>query len=372
MVGCYADSRAFPNGIATDTNLQLVPLGRLPGKQSASDQIRRLLLICIASFCAPLHADLVTLHNGDRISGLILRIKDDKLQIKPAYSKALDVDMGSVSKFQSTSMFRLALGGGVNLSGIPGHGEDGAMAIVDGERSSAFEIADILSMVPPGKDIEWHLHFDMSGGISRGNTDTGNLRWDTDGMLRTSRNVHNVKLSTLLEDRQNDAATPVRQEGMLQYTYGYRHSKLWQTSLNLEGMVEELGTQNSSRFSAGLALDRLISERDARFLSLSLGADYRYEKFPGNTEGGLTPRWSLHLKLKFLEGTIGLRHRHTFWYNLQGENYGVLESDTRMRIYFNSHLYLNLIAEYDYTEQPRLSSNKNDLILTAGIGIRLQ
>lgn len=57
----------------------------------------------------PLQADVITINNGDRISGSIKRVWDRALYIEPEYGDEFSVDLDAVTTIETDGVFEIEL-----------------------------------------------------------------------------------------------------------------------------------------------------------------------------------------------------------------------------------------------------------------------
>lgn len=143
------------------------------------------IIFCMTLFfIRPLAADVLTLRNGDRLSGEVVRLKDGTLNFRTDYSGVLNVPAGEVVGLTTDKLVTVRYRSGGYKTGrlVMSCGDTLQIEGVRGGYGDAIRI-DAISEIHPGRDIprgfQWSGRVNI-GAIQRsGNTDTRSLHGDT-------------------------------------------------------------------------------------------------------------------------------------------------------------------------------------------------
>jgi putative salt-induced outer membrane protein YdiY len=147
------------------------------------------LVVAAASVC---RADQVVLDNGDRLTGTVKRVGDDKLVIQTEYAGDVSIDLERITSLQTDSEMTVVLEDDTRLygplSGDAHHLElPGAEEAVDLTRVSKVESGHVT-------DQDWKFSGRLALGASEsyGNSDTRNLHFDAEGVARQGKNRYTL------------------------------------------------------------------------------------------------------------------------------------------------------------------------------------
>src|SRR5690242_18470005 len=153
------------------------------------ESVRAHLLLSLVLFASMTiaWADQVTMTNGDRLSGTIIKLDDTFLVLKTDYAGEVKLDWSAVQGIQSTQPLHVVLKNGQSLSG-PVTSSDGHLQVATGSGSPADAAkADVASLrgeseqaayeksLHPGLLQEWSGGSTVAFALTRGNSQTKNL-----------------------------------------------------------------------------------------------------------------------------------------------------------------------------------------------------
>ena len=129
-------------------------------------------------FCPGAFADVVTMTNGDVITGEILTLEGGKLKVKTPYNAALELDWAAVKSVRSDVPVELVLEDERHVKGTLETSPDGTLQVVT-ETAGPVSIGApslVVGMNPPV--VKWITHTgDLMAGLSylTGNTETASF-----------------------------------------------------------------------------------------------------------------------------------------------------------------------------------------------------
>ena len=86
-------------------------------------------VLLVLFWAAPLTADVVLLLNGDRLSGDVQELKDEKLALKTHYAGTVNIDWSEVKSLEAEGFFQVQAESGVRYSGTIDMDEEGLKVV---------------------------------------------------------------------------------------------------------------------------------------------------------------------------------------------------------------------------------------------------
>ena len=150
------------------------------------------ILIAICSGLT--HADVVMLVNGDRLTGAIVRMEDDKLIFRTSYGGEMKIRWIEISGIISDRPQRIYLDDGRHFKGTTAIGADGKMMVQpEGDLPvEAVDVAHVRWINPSphisGEGVHWEGRVNAGAASTAGNTDTEKVHADAEVIARTLSN----------------------------------------------------------------------------------------------------------------------------------------------------------------------------------------
>ena len=327
-----------------------------------------LLMILVALLCTygeRLHADVLVLKNGDRITGDISRIWDDEVLIEPEYTDEFDVDLSAVAHIESDRNFEIELDSGEKVRAtLPGADEEGLQIIRTAEGAISVPLANILELDEPVKAFDFESHIDISASLNKGNTDSYDSKARADMMITRFDHRHLAELTIY---REGNLDVPSKEQDLIKYNYNWLFSDPIFFSAQISHQRDPIIELDSRLIiSAGIGRDMLNTP--SKVLSLQLGAGYQTEDSGINSDESSVIIWSLRYRHDFIGGDLELFHNDSIVYNVSGRDNTSLKTSTGLRYEITDVLYANFSFDYDYETDPTELSVSEDITLLFGLG----
>ncbi|MFP5403152.1 MAG: YdiY family protein [Gammaproteobacteria bacterium] len=292
---------------------------------STLDKIVLGLAACAGGTAA---ADTVTLQNGDRLSGTVVKMESDTLWLETAYAGTLKLQWGEVARLETDAPVRLKLDDRAEFDTRLETTTKRELSVQPGGVGAPAPLSlDRVVAINPPRDPERTVlsgRASLGGSFARGNTDADTLHLD--GELVARNPVQRVTLDgELNEASQNgvDTASNWRvglkaDHFLAERTYVYANTRFdhdGQADLDL-------------RSTLGVGVGRQFVERDDLKFSLEGGLSLVHEDY------GVAP------DERFPGARAALRYEQGFWNN-------------RLRAFHSSDLLLSLETIEDYLLQTR-------------------
>lgn len=323
-------------------------------------------------------ADVIVMKNGDQISGEIQEIWDKEILIEPYYDDdvVVTIALSEVSYIESERDFEVIMQDGREVvARFPGLGSNGKQIIeIDGEQALiTFDDMEELEEVEDYYDFEAHIDFSLA--LDKGNTDKLDWRYYSDIMYKSGDHRHLGDLTIVREEQDN---VTTKEEDRIRYGYNFFFNDPWYVGANASAErdpIRELG----HRYIIGASIGRDIWDKPRRFLTMQAGLSYLTEEFepvdefgndlPKKSNDSIAGIWSLRFRHDFLGDDLEVYHDHVISSNVTGDSNTIVTTTTGTRYEITDLFYFNLNADYRWESDPSDSAEKDDLSVTAGIGL---
>ena len=166
-----------------------------------------LTLALLAAATAVASADEVTLKNGDRISGEVVAMENNKLVIKTSYAGEIFITWSQVEKISIDKPVEVVLSDNASLKGVIQTTEDGHSAIVLDKTQERVDLklAEVNKInAEPAESSELNLNIRANIGIQveSGNTDKQKYHFDGRAIARKGR--HRLSFGFEYDHEYND------------------------------------------------------------------------------------------------------------------------------------------------------------------------
>ncbi len=324
--------------------------------------------ILIMMLGAPIRADVISMNNGDRISGDVVKITGDRVSIKPIYSAKIDVASKDIAAMETDSHFKLELKSGERGEYQFSGADDIGRAILTGESSDiAVSLADIREVVEEDERLNWDGKVSFAQTLSRGNTNSqvANLNGSFQWRLDNHRTLFDI--SAIREEKESDR---IKELDRLNVSYNWLYNNAWFFAINLTAERNPVALLDY-RTSVNPSIGYDVWDEPTITLSMQLGAGYQEEQIANATGTSSLIDWRLRYKQGFRDGVFELFHNHQIHQNLQGRENLVFNSVTGLRYDITDDIYLNIQLRYDIDSEPVRGTDNEDLTFLFGAGIDL-
>ncbi len=325
------------------------------------------LTLCLSLLAAaPALADVVTLKNGDRLTGVIKDMDSGKLVIKTSYAGEVHIQWSEVKNLSSDKPLTIETKQGKQLIGAAAPAGPGRVSLAGGP---ALELAQVEAINP--EDLE---PFKISGqvnlgvDISRGNTNKQNI----DGMGRavmTWQTVNRAVAGFEVHKAQSKGAdTSDNSLGYLEYNRFV--SQKWYWLGNLRG-EEDRFKNIDFRGMIGAGMGYQVWRSKLTNLKLELGPNFVFLEDTGGTkEDWFAWRWHIEYDRWLYKRWVQFYHRQTGF--LAMDNFDNWIWTARQGLNFPLFLGFVLTTSYniDYDNQPEPGKSKTDTRFILSLGYR--
>ena len=334
------------------------------------------MLMCIAAL-----ADQVSLKNGDRLTGTIVKSDGKTLVLHTDYAGDITLQMSAVQSLQSGEPLHVQLQDGRNAAGnvttadgniqvasSAGAAVEAPISSITALRNNAEETAYEKSL-HPGLREDWKAGLNLGFALTQGNSQTENLSL---GFLAARQTLHD-KISAYANSVYSannapgavPATTANTAGGGARYDHDVRDDVFAFASTDFfSDALQSLNLR--SVFGGGAGYHAIKSDRTT--LDLLLGADYTHESYTGLTRNFAALTVGEELMHKIGKGSV-LNESLAFFPDLNspGDYRGTFNLGTTTKL--SKWLgWQNSFADI-YVTNPPVGKKQNDLLLTTGLSI---
>jgi putative salt-induced outer membrane protein YdiY len=354
-----------------------------------------LILTLLLGLSSALFADQVTLKNGDRLTGTVVKSDGKTLVLHTDAAGDVTIQFDSIQDIKTDAELHVSLKGGKTAVG-PVTTTDGKIEIATKTAGTVEASKDDVTLIRndaeqtaydkslhPGLMHGWQGGIDVGFSIARGNSETENLALALNAVHPTLNDKITVYLTSI--NTQNNLATPSTVANLIQSGLRYDY--------NLNPRLFAFGagdfTTNALQFldlrqvySGGLGFHAIAS--DTTTLDFLGGVNYTHETYsngdlipgsnpPAFVSYGVTNKFvalTLGEELLHKFGTRTVLTQNTYFYpDLQntGDYRWTLTAGTVTKIskWFG---WQNQFGDI-YVSNPPVGAKKNDVIFTTGLNI---
>lgn len=341
-------------------------------------------LIIVAILCQQALGDQITLKNGDRLTGKIVRSDGKTLVIKTDLAGEVTVGWEDITDVTSNTPLYITLPDGRTVAGLvttsgdqltvreTGGGSVAATRETVKTVRSEEEQQEFLRRLNPGWLEEWSGSADLGVALSSGNSDTTNIAFGL-GLTRPTANdktsVYGAALyardSTSGEERTvaNILRGGVRYDRDINRRwFGYGAADLERNELQDLNLRFVLG--------GGLGYHAIRSENTQ--LDILGGANWNKEYFDGdfNDRSSAEAQIGQTLSHRF-SPRVSLKEQFFIFPNLTETGEYRMNFDTAIVTQVTSGIGWQLTLSDRYLSNPPFGLEKNDLLLTTGITVKI-
>jgi len=297
-------------------------------------------------------ADEVHLKNGDRISGKIIRMEEDKLVVKTDYAGEISVAWKQVASVKADEKIKVVLGDGTTLEGQTVEFEDGKMKLKTEklEAPLSFDLADVEAINPKAKPpVRITARANVGIIQESGNTDTDNLRLDGSFVGRTDKSRFGVG-GEINREKSDDEYTVKNWLAYANYDYFISQKWYWYVGTLLEN--DEFADLDL-RSTIGTGIGYQVIETDMLNLSFSAGPAYVDENFIlADDNSYAAGQWAINYDQYFFNKFLQLFHNQTGVVSLDDSSDWFIKTRQGARFPLYKGLTGTLQYNYDYDHNP--------------------
>lgn len=310
----------------------------------------------------PVQAAVVVLKNGDRITGLIVKMQDKKLEIDPEYSSTnITIDWEDVRSITSERPMSIQHFGDVEMPENVGQRLRDRIILETLEEGGPIRLEDVRSINLAEHD--YYGYISAGGNQTSGNTQTQAL--NLSGSLTYRKDEHRFILDGKYNRAQADHKDTAN-NGSISFKYDYfltRRLFTSATNLSETDQFQDLSLRNTT--SLGLGYDILASKQ--QLLSVAAGPAAVYQDFT-TTPATVTPSatWALRAEFRFRGDDVILFHKHQGFKDLGHGSGTRVNADQGIRVKITDNWRVNFEYDIRYNSLPVAGKKTTDTNIIFG------
>ena len=328
----------------------------------------QLAALLATSLLGSVQADTLLLHNGDRLSGTLVSIADQKVAFETVYAGLLTIEQRVVAQLETSRVYNFRgaaferQGRLLMLDGRQGVGQPDDFSPIDIASIESADRQRVNAMLP----LDWVSRVDLSAVFSSGNSSTESFNTLAESRLKRPNAEH---LVTLL--RNTEKAEGATSKDQVDLSYGLKRfiSPRWYGSGNGNYFRDEL-KDIDQRLSIGAGLGFQLTNSRRGALSTEVGVSAVQERLNGVDRTNPAARWAIDFQRYFFDRRVEVFHRQTVL-AIASEGRGqVLTSSTGLRFALSERVDTALRTDLNYETNPPQGSEKTDTTYTLGVGLK--
>ena len=343
-------------------------------------------LVCLANVS---RADVVTLKNGDRVTGTLITVKGGTLQLKSDIMGAVSIPMDKVASYSVTKPVALITKGKEPIQGTVEMKPSGEWAVTEDGKTRIIPAANVDTIMPatdyqklvvvaPRFWQAWKGSASLGESIQRGNQDTNTIATTITAtrerpaapifQAHSRTNFGATALLSHANETVGDTSTSITSHTV---SGNLREDYLFTPNNFVFGMaqVDHISTEGlymRQTYGGGFGKDVLKNSKTT--FSLIGGLTFQHQKFINGTfDQSADGLFGEKLGEQFTK-RIRLDHNLNFYPNFtQGGEYR-FDTTTSLSIKLLGRLNFNTNLIDLYLSNPPMGSQKNNVTFSTGIG----
>jgi len=321
--------------------------------------------------CGSALADTVTLKNGDRLTGTIVRKENGTLILKTAYAGELKIKWSEVVTLATDGAVDLQLADGGDLNSRLAPGAAGSVAAEAPPAGAPRAIPlDRIAFINPtpeqsGKGVTYKRRINVAANVVRGNTDSGRVYGEGEFVARAKQ--YRYRLWAQGTHASNDGDTT---ESNWRATASYdwflrpRHFVYGRASFEQDEFRDiKLRTQLGGGYGV-----QVIESKDVE-LSLQAGPDLvRKIAYDGPDETFAAAAWGVHYAQWLLSRAMQAYFDQSGFWNLETTSDVVIHTNTGVRVPVVAGLNATAGLKVDWDNDPAPGTDSTDTTVLFGLG----
>ncbi len=333
-------------------------------------------------FCVHSKADQVTVENGDRVSGNIVKSDRNSMTMKTEFFGEVTIPWDAIREIISDQeLFVTAANGQVLVGTVSTTGGSlqvrisqadtvpVEMAVVDTLRSQAAQDAyeaEIERLRDPGLLDFWSGYIDGGFSFSGGNADTSAISTSMRTQRSTQRDKISIYATTLFAQNSNSGVTETTANAI---RGGTRYEVTVSDRLFTFGFLDlefDEFQDLDLRSVLGGGLGWHVQDTDRTVFDVFSGGSFNQEIFTSETRRSGELVLGQDLTYKLVEST-GLSERFSFYPNLSNTGEYRLQFDTTLTTDIAKWLAWHFTISDRFLSNPIPGVKRNDVLITTGV-----
>ncbi|MCH9022492.1 MAG: DUF481 domain-containing protein [Planctomycetes bacterium] len=328
-------------------------------------------LIAIISLAGIASADVVTLINGDRITGVVVKKEKNVLKLKTSYAGEIEIQWSQVSRLEMDEAVKVVLNDKTVVLAIViarGGAED-PLKPADKEAAGTLETDQVDMINPETRDLgeagKFTGRFNFTMKLESRSDQTDEI--DTDFEIKYRRGKNRFKMRGQLDYDEKFEQTTKRDWIIIPKYDRFFTDKLYGSLWYIAAQEKYQGLE--LRQTVGPSIGYQFFEGKPTTLTSEIGMVFVDEDYIDSEDDEYYgPAWQLKFEQDLFKGRIQFYHNNYFILNAENTGKWLWRSWTGFRIPITHGIIGSLEYEIDYDSEPARRGFKNDNTLRAKLG----
>lgn len=336
----------------------------LPRAGAALLMILGVNLICFSIAMA----DVVTMKNGDRISGKVKAMSDGKLSIETAYAGTLTIAWDQVAGLVTDKPIKIKLTDGSQAAGRAVATGTNTLSLTGTERKQT-SLTKVEAINPPDRrKLRIKGQVNLGTDIRTGNTEKQRLDADGRVVFRWGE-VHRIRVGGESHREENKGTSTVEND-LAYLEYNRFISERWYAFANLRYSRDPFKAL-SYRYGFGGGMGYQVWQTDITNLSLELGPNYIIEDTTRRGEREfVVARWALNFDYWIWLDRIQLYHYHEIFSRVDAPDETFIITRTGLTVPIGGGIAASVEYSWDWDNDPDPGKQEEDTRLLFKLGYR--
>lgn len=317
------------------------------------------------------YADTVTLNNGDRLSGTVIKMTDGVLLFTATYGGDIEIPWEAVVSLSTDAPITTKLVNDSQITGQAVASDDGEIQISGDEvlKSVAFDVENVAAINPPTAEelapkTKYSSQFNVGITATTGNAETQQYHFDGEFNARGEKDRYAIGADF---NRSEDDGETIVDNWTVYTNYDYFLSEkvFWNNTITLQqNDLQELDLRTS--VSTGIGYQ--FHDTDDFRLSATIGVGYLSENFElAPSDQTIAGRWGIKYEHQWFEW-LRFFHDHEGLVSVEDANDFVIRSRTGFRYPISKRFSGTAQLNFNYDNSPSPGTEKEDLIYILSLG----
>jgi putative salt-induced outer membrane protein YdiY len=328
-------------------------------KQHIKSKFVFLFLMALLSGIAA--ADEVHLKNGDRFTGEVKSLEDDKLILVTSYAGEISITWSEVSVLKTDTPIKVVLTDESVVEGVAKPGEEEEMNLLTEkiEGGVSFRLADVKSINPKPAEpaVKISARANVGIDVKKGNTDTETYHFDGSFVARTENNRYRVAFEADKE-KSYDVDTVDSWLGSINYDHFFGEKWFLYGNASFEN---DAFKDLNLRSVLGVGSGYQFIETSSTKLSGEAGYSYVNEDYVIDADDSYSAgRLAFVMEKPLFDDRVVFFHNDEALVNLEDADDITIRTQTGFRFPFYKRLNVTLQYNWDWEKMPATGQEKTD------------
>ena len=320
-----------------------------------------IFLFLIALLSGTTAADEVHLKNGDRFTGEVKSLEEDKLVLVTSYAGEITITWSDVTALRTDKPIKVVLTDESVVEGTSQPGEEKEMSLLTEkiEGGVSFRLADVKSInpKPPEPALKISARANVGIDVKKGNTDTETYHFDGSFVARTEKNRYRAAFET---DNEKSSGADTVDNWLGSINYDHFLTEKWFLYGNASFESDQFKDLNLRTF-VGVGSGYQFIETSETKLSGEAGFSYANEDYVLDEDNSYPAgRLAFRFERPFFDERLVFFHNDESLVNLEDADDITIRTQTGFRFPFYKRLNMTLQYNWDWEKKPATGQEETD------------